>query len=152
MKTGKRIGIILLSLVMLLTYGSFTVFAAEAPEEYQAVEYLEDGSYIVTTLVIDTPLTRSSSVSGRKTVTKYSTSDVKQYALTLRATFSYNGRSATATDASTSVTIYQNGWNCTDRNITKSGNRATANATFRNGLAVNYPSVTITCSPSGSLS
>ena len=153
MKTCKRIGATLLSLVILLTYCSLPVSAAEEISAGQNVEYLEDGSYIVTTLVVEPSITRSSNTTtGKKTVTKYSISNVKQYSFTLRATFSYNGSSATATDASTSITIYQNGWQCTNRSTSKSGNRVTGNATFRNGAAVNYPTVTITCSANGVMS
>lgn len=126
---------------------------AEEVQETTTVAACEDGGYIVTTLTIIPAITRASgTTSGSKTVTKYNILDVKQYSFTVHGTFSYNGSAATAISASTSYTIYQSGWSCTYRSTTKDRDTITGSATFRNGIAVNYPTATLTCAPTGKVS
>lgn len=146
----------LLALLLVLA----CIFPAAAASDAQSltettteiVRY-DDGSYDVVTLTIETPITRAASTkSGSKTVTKYSTKNVKQYSFTVKGVFAFDGSSAWATNASTSYQIFVDGWSCTDRSASKSGNSVTGTGTFKKGFAVNYPTATISCSPSGVLS
>ena len=153
MKTTKRIGAVILLVCLMLACFCMPSLAVEREAESTTIIDCEDGGYIVVTLTIDPSYTRASNTtSGTKTVTKYNILNVKQYSFSVHATFTYNGSSATATSASTSYTIYQSGWQCSNRSATKSGNTVTGNATFKNGLAVNYPTATLTCSSTGKVS
>ena len=152
MKKVKRLTSVVLLVCLVLALSCPATLAAEAQETTTIVP-CEDGGYIVTTLTIEPSLTRASgTTSGSKTVTKYNVLDVKQYSFTVHGTFSYNGSAATAISASTSYTIYQSGWSCTNRSTTKDRDTITGSATFRNGIAVNYPTATLTCSPTGNVS
>ena len=151
-KTVKRMASVVLLVCFMLAFSCPTILAAEAQETTTIVP-CEDGGYIVTTLTIEPSTSRASgTTSGSKTVTKYNVFDVKQYSFTVHGTFTYNGSAATATSASTSYTIYQSGWSCTNRSTTKDRDTITGTATFRNGIAVNYPTATLTCSPTGNVS
>lgn len=71
--------------------------------------------------------------------------------LKLTATFSYTGSSATCTSASVSSITYD-GWICSDKKVTRSGNSAIATATVSKGSHKFNIKVTMSCSPSGSIS
>lgn len=117
------------------------------------IVHYDDGSYDVVTLTIEAPITRATSTqSGSKTVTKYSTQNIKQYSFTVKGVFAFDGSSAWATNVSTSYQIFQTGWTCAKKSASKSGNSVTGSATFKYGVLSNSPTATISCSPSGVLS
>lgn len=72
--------------------------------------------------------------------------------VTLNATFGHDGKTAWVVSANTSRTTY-NGWTYGSENISKSGNTASVSAMLRNSNARNTPvNISMTCSPSGSIS
>lgn len=142
---------------------------AQAQEETgtlisQEVEYLADGSKIVTCVYEDDVnqgiVTAATTVtkSGKKTSTIYNSDDEVLYTLTVNGTFSVvTGSSATCTASSYSYTTPGSGWSLKTGSATKSGNKATANGTFVKkvlGITTKTESrvVTLTCSTSGTLS
>lgn len=76
----------------------------------------DDSGYQVTELEMATEDSSSpsvfslSTVTGRKTVTRYDSRDRRLFSFTLTATFSYNGSTASATSASYSYRIYDSSW------------------------------------------
>ena len=87
-----------------------------------------DGSYYVITLTVDE--TRASK-TGAKTYTYYSSDDVIQWKVRLQGSFTYNGSTSTCTNASHSVTIYNDAWYVYTQNSYKSGNKAIADVTMK---------------------
>lgn len=149
----KRFISVILIVALLISCFSFTVSAKEnTPEPKVTFEYFEDGSYEVTVLEESNSLARTGK-SGKKTKTYYTASDEPVYSVTLTGTFSYNyGTSATATGASTTVTLHKS-----------AATYVTKTATYRNATAygsgtVSYlgitrvSSVNITCDIYGNLS
>lgn len=129
----------------------------------QQVEYLEDGSKIVTCVYEDIAnqgiATAATTVtkSGKKTKTGYDSDGDLNWSLTVHGTFSVvTGSSATCTASSYSYTTGSS-WSLKTGSATKSANKAYANATFVKkllGITINTEnaSVTLTCSTSGTLS
>lgn len=94
------------------------------PKTEQTIEYLEDGSYIVTEWDTSTPAARSSGSKTKKS-TYYSASNKAIFAVSLTGSFTYTyGVSASATGASVSVSIYDN-----------SASYVTKSATYSNATA-----------------
>ena len=123
----------------------------------ETIEYLDDGSYIVTTLVEEMTVARASTKTGSKTAIHYNSDNEKVVTMKLTATFSYTGSSATYTSASTSYTIHDDSWKVTAATSSKSGNKAIGNFTVKHYVllvpvqTVNT-TVNITCSNTGALS
>lgn len=127
---------------------------ATSTSENSQITYLDDGSYYVTT--ITESLVRSTKTGSRST-TYYSSSDVAQWKVTVKGTFSYDGTSATCTSASHTVTIYDDDWYTYSQNSYESSNKAIAEVTMKLkmlGIVINTRDVTITltCDKNGNLS
>lgn len=105
------------------------------------VEYLENGDYLETTIVVypealsvaavsdGTAVTASTSTSAKitatKTVTYKNASDEPLWAAIVTGTFFYvYGSSSTCIDVSGSATSYNSGWKITEVSTAKSGNTA----------------------------
>ncbi|MEY8230835.1 hypothetical protein AALA82_04380 [Oscillospiraceae bacterium 50-16] len=72
--------------------------------------------------------------------------------VTLNATFGYDGKTAWVVSANTSRTTYS-GWTYGSESISKSGNTASASAMLRHSNSYDTPvNISMTCSPSGSIS
>lgn len=132
-----------------------TAFASEKVVTDSYIEYFEDGSYIVTELTESTITTfAAKTVSNSKSSHYYESNNSKAWTVTLNATFSYTGSSATCTKATTSNTIYNDAWKVTSAVASKSGNKGTGAFTVKK-YAIGIPiktmnrTVTITCSNSG---
>ena len=69
----------------------------------------------------------------------------------LTASFSYNGSSATCTSANASYFMYD-GWMYSNKSTTRSGNSATTTAKVSKGRDYFNVNVTMSCSPTGSIS
>ncbi len=121
------------------------------------VVYLEDGSYIVTSLEVS-KTSRSSSVRGSKSSRYYSASDVLQWTVVLTGTFTYNsGVSASCTSATCDVEILDSAWSCSSKSASTSGASAIGNAEiiqkFLFVTIYTVPvSIMITCDTYGNLS
>lgn len=120
------------------------------------IEYLEDGSYFVTTIAYE-PTRSASSRTATKTRSYYSSSNVLLFSLTVHGTFRYDGSTSTCTDASFTYQIYDDSWHFKSGTASKSGATATASATFVNKLlgitiATKTLTPTLTCDKNGELS
>lgn len=151
MKQIKSTVAVLVLLTLLIFSFCFPVCAAEQ----KSMIYLDDGSYIVTTIAVlpdDSSARATSSISGQKTSEYYNSSNEKVYSLTVIGSFSYNGISATAVDASYDYSIYQSGYSFVSGSARCTGASATASATFKQISASYSASVTLSCSANGTLS
>lgn len=139
--------------------------SAAADLSCKTIDYLEDGSYFVTVIEADSIDTthfllaesNSSSCSGKKTSTYFSSSGEKLWAITVTGTFTYTGSSATCTKVSSAKTSYSSSWKVSSISSTKKGNTASATATgthYKNSTAIESVTrtVTLTCSKTGVLS
>lgn len=123
------------------------------------VEYLEDGSSIITTVYEEVVTTRSNLYT--KTGTKervYTDADGNiVWSLTVHGEFRViEGASVTCTSASCSSTIYNDNWSCTRKSASPSGNQAVANGVFEKTLlgiviSTENVNVTLSCDPYGNL-
>lgn len=142
----------ILSLISLLP-------SASAVHADPTIEYLSDGSYLVTELEDASPgisLLTSTATKSKK-LTYYSASDVAQWYVKVTGTFTYGDGSAKCTSASVSAGSYSSNWRIASKSSSKSGNKATATATAERlvqGQALRSvtESVTLTCSSTGKFS
>ena len=143
-----------LILAVLLFAMPVTVSAAE---EAQEIEYLADGSYFLTTITA-----QGARANGSNTVSKtqhyYNANNELQWMITVTATFSYNGTSATCTYVTGTTSIVNtNSWYAISKTPSSSGNTATYTVTFEHkvlGVTVSKPthSVSISCDGNGNFS
>ena len=118
----KRILTIICCLTLLLGIVPFCVSASEtASQNMQTVEYLEDGSYIVTELEV-TPAVARTARSYTKKSTYYTASNTAVFAVSLTGNFNYTYNvSCTATSQSVSVSIYDNSASYVTKTSSRSG-------------------------------
>lgn len=135
------------------------VWPAQVLAAQDEVVYYEDGSYaVVVVMKEENTVTRATNrKSGSKAYKYYTADDELVWTVTLNATFSYNGSSATCTSVnSLNVTIYDDSWSTYSKSSTKSGNTATGYVTMRySGLlgSRDIPAtVTLSCDKNGNLS
>jgi hypothetical protein len=159
----KKLVSVLLALVIVSLSFSINAFAVTPAQTVvsQSTEYLEDGSYIVTTLTTTTQSNISLlSTTYTKTSTKfrdyYDDESNICWEGTLTCTFSYDGSTSRCLSASTGYTIYNTSWRCTSNTASRSGNTGYGHYTFKKYIlsicVVTYsPTLTMVCSPSGSL-
>lgn len=145
MKT-KRISALLCAAMMLVSLLTPAV-AAESKEE---IIDLGDGFYAVVT-VEQGPMTRADdTVNGSKTAKVYNGSTVIGTVL-LAAKFDISGATARATVATITGTG-QNGWSYDHGTTSLSGNKASGTAYFKSGSTTKSLTLTLTCSPDGTIS
>ena len=167
--------IVVLMLCVVLTAACFPVgsLAESQPEEpylgeivSETIEYLEDGTQIVTTVYDNTPTQNDGIATAATTLTKSGSKVTRGidsdgevlWTLTVNGTFTVvTGSSATCTAASYSYTTPGSGWSLKTGSATKSANKAIANGTFVKKLLgitlkTQEASVTLTCSVNGTLS
>lgn len=141
-----------LALCVLLFVSCFAISANAEENVSKSVEYLADGSYFVTEVTETNSLARTAK-SGTKVSTYYTADDEKVFAVELTGYFNYTyGSSATATNQSVSVVLYEDEASF----ITKSSRRS--GATVYGSGTVSYlgfttaQSVRLTCDIYGNLS
>jgi len=146
MKTMKKVVGLLLTLAMVCALAT-PVLAAESNA---VVVDLGDGFYAVETLT-QYPMTRAGdSVFGNKSAKVYQGSTLIGTA-TLGAEFDISGSSAKATAAYIDGTG-SNGWSYTRGTTSKSGSTASGTAYFYARGVEKSVTITMTCSPSGTIS
>ena len=128
---------------------------AAQPQETLVKQYTEtypDGSYAVVSVYQNEPLTRSGPISGHNDYNYYDGG--LAWTFTVNGTFTYTGSSAVCQAASCTYSIHNNVWYCVSSSANPSGNAAVASGTMCRGTDGRrvYPSVTLYCSPNGSLS
>ena len=130
-KFKKKKSLIVLCALFCIIFAGTTASAQPANESVDAVtsedtiEYLEDGSYIVTTTqdVYPEISVMSKTKSGYKTSTYYNAAHQKQWSITVNGTYTYGDGSATCISATISTAIYNNDWGMTGKSASKSGSK-----------------------------
>lgn len=152
----KKISVTLLTLLFCLTV-PFGAMAQDTKTTDSEVQYFEDGSYAITTYEeMITPFSSGSKAEG-KTVTRYTSDDERIWSVSLWATFTYTGSSATCTKASTTYVIYDSAWKITKNTASKSGRTATADFVVKKYwlgiITYTVPvTITLTCDNNGNIS
>lgn len=142
----KKFSALLCGAAMLVSLLTPTM-AAENKEE---IIDLGDGFYAVVTLE-EGPMTRAGNTkNGSKSATVYNGSTAIGTA-TLAATFDLSGATAKATVAAINGTG-QNGWSYDHGTTRLSGNKAYGTAYFKSGSTTKSFTLTLTCSPDGTIS
>lgn len=165
----KKIFILTLALMMFATPANLATSAAKENNTISCsdntyIEYLEDGSYLVTTLdPIDEGISAfATTVTRSKTFTHYSSSNEALCALRVTGTFSYNGSTATCTNVTYAKIVSDDAWsveNVTTSHSTTSATKVSATAKgdfiYRVlGIKIKTvpASVTIDCDKNGNIS
>lgn len=119
----------------------------------------DDGSYSLTTIQYDYSYENPNRFAkkGTKTTSYYSSNDILLWKVVLTGYYTYDGTTASCTDASCSVTIYENSWSKKNSVSSYSGNTAYCTAVIvRKILGITVDTRTInmslTCDPNGVLS
>lgn len=95
---------------------------ANAQKVSTTVEYLEDGSYIVTEITTTNPNARAG-ISGDKRQTYYNSSSKQIFSVTVTGQFTYSyGVSVSATGGSVKVSIHDSGATFVEKYANPSGN------------------------------
>lgn len=152
----KKFFCLCLSLVLLLSF-SFDTYASS-----QTIIFLNDGSYLITTLEdtpIDDGITLSSveSKSKSKTIKHYNANNQVMWQATVTGTFSYGKGTAKCTKSTVSAKSFVSEWKITDKSSSISKNSALAKVTakqYLNSTVINIINKTLqlTCSPTGEFS
>lgn len=120
------------------------------------IEYLPNGGYIET-VVTETANRAGGTKTGTKVKRFIDTDGKEEWVIQLQGTFSYNGITATCTNAVCNVTVTASDWYVVSKTASKSGAVATANVTMGQkvlGITISKPSyvLTLTCDKNGNLS
>lgn len=154
---------------VLLFFGCFVIVPRVNAAEYECakemvlvsetVEYLEDGSSIITSVYEEVVMTRSNlyDKTGSKVYRYRNTDGVVLWTLTINGEFQViEGASVTCTSARCSATIYDSEWECITKYASVSGNQAIAHGEFQRKLLGGVISsrnvdVILSCDPYGNL-
>ena len=155
----KKVLIILVSLTFLLSI-KMDAFANNLESSKQVeVEKLDNGDYIET--FIESEDSELVTMSAAKTITKTKTAQYKNssgevlWSVSIKGTFTYDGKTSKCTSCSHSTTAPSKYWSIKSCTSTKSGNKATATVVaLQKGIATNTvtKTITISCSPKGVVS
>lgn len=150
-----RKGFVILIVLILVSLLTIECLAVEN-HAVQEIEYLEDGSYIVTTLqTIGSRATNTK--TGTRTKERYNNDDTLAWRIVLRGTFTYNGTTSVCTASTVTVNIYDTAYSKDSSSATKSGNTAYGSATIKRKvlgvtIATNTYNLTLSCDKDGNLS
>ena len=149
MKTHKKIFSVVLASLLTFVF-AFSCFAQDNERVLKTyTEDLGNGITAVVTITENYGLTRGSKTHS---ITKDYYSDGTYIGVAaLTASFYYDGSTARATGAS-GTGSGSNGWSYGGQSTGTSGNRAYLNATLSNGSRSVPVNLSLTCSPSGSIS
>lgn len=151
----KKIGVLLLSLVMIISF-STPALAADIENE---IDYFADGSYIISTIEDEdydiTPF--STTTTKSKTATYYSASGISAWSVKVTGTFTYGNGTSKCTKSSVTTHVYTDNWRIVSKSASKSNNKASATASAIQSLnGKDLPkitkTVTLTCSATGKFS
>jgi hypothetical protein len=154
----RKIFPFLLGFVLIM---SMPIFAFADDTTAADIEYLDDGSYFVTTIEEYNPgpslFAAASTKSGYKQTTYYSSSGASLWYVRVTGTFSYTGSSSYCTNSAVTAASQSSYWTVSDKYASYSGNTATASATGRcyDGSVVIQTitrTASLSCSANGTLS
>lgn len=143
-------------LLCLLISGTFLTFGVSAntvtPKPESTIEYLDDGSYIITEWETSSTVARSSKWKT-KTSTYYTASDSPVFAVSLTGNFTYtSGVSAKATSQSVSVTVYSDSASYVTKSSSRSGASVYGSGTVYYAGRNRTLSLQMTCDVYGNIS
>ncbi len=149
----KRILTIVCCLTLLLGIIPFCAFASEpVPQTAQTIEYLEDGSYVVTELEV-TPTIARTAKSYTKTSTYYTASNTAVFSVSLIGNFNYTYNvGCSATSQSISVSVYLNSASFVSKTSSHSGATVYGSGTVSYAGRNKTLSLSITCDKYGNVS
>ena len=156
MKRMKRVFAGLLCLILCCGLLAVPAAAGEAePEESVSTTVFPDGSYCITTVsVLQLQATGNrATITGTKSKDYYNSNGILLFSVIVKGTFTYDGTTATATASQYGYRIYDASWSFYNGFSSCSGATATATCTFSlSGGSYRTLSVSLTCSPTGTLS
>lgn len=149
----KRFCISVLCLLILGTFFTFGVSANTVVSDTKStIEYLDDGSYIITEWETAPTATRSVS-SKTKTSTYYSSSGSAIFSVSLTGNFTYtSGVSVKATSQSASVTVYSDSASYVTKSSSRSGASVYGSGTVYYAGRNRTLSLQMTCDVYGNIS
>lgn len=148
--------ILLLLLIFTIVFlNATTTFATDINKT--CIEYMEDGSYLITSVETIRLSKSTETIIGKKTITYKDSDGLTLWSATLKGTFSYTGSSAACTASSITYSIIDDAWKITSATASKSGNTAFGTVVAkRYTLGIPFKTVekdiALTCSADGSLS
>ena len=147
----KLLTLFLATLMVIMAVPAGAVSSTEVYRETEII-HTEDGDIEVETiLTIHDSLFRANARTASKTKT-YTASGNTIAEVTLTATFRYDGSTVSVTNTDSSYSTYD-GWSYKNESISTSGGTATLTAKLTKLLHTNVSvSVSMTCTPSGSIS
>ena len=157
----KKIFTIALTLILALSTATSTASAAQPDTLYTTVSDAdENGNYFETTIEIVptvSMLSTTQTKTAKKTTSYKNSSGTVLWSITIKATFSYDGKTSKCTSCSHSTNVSASGWTISNASSSKSGNSATATATAKyqrsnEATQKHTKSVTIRCSANGTIS
>lgn len=163
MKNYKRTVSLLLTIISLFCIFNIAPLTVDAAESSSTVtiEMLENGYYYETIIdeSIATPIFRATTqtITRTKTTNLKNSSGTTLWSVSIKATFSFDGTTATCTSCTPSAKSYNSAWTIQSIKSSKSGNSATATVVARYtgpfGITEDYTKkVTITCNANGEVS
>lgn len=150
----KRLLSYVLAIALTLSILSIECLAAEDSSPIN-IRYLDDGSYIVTTIQeFDTRATQTK--SGNKTESIYNNDGSLACRIILGGTFTYTGTTATCISSNITVNIYDSSYSKVSSSSSKSGNTASGSATISRKVlgvtvATNTYPLSLSCDKDGNL-
>ena len=105
----KRILSFFLAMTFLLSAVSAVQATSEIGQTDIQVVHTEDGGYLIIELYGSSNMTRAA-ITKTKSYTRYDENDVMLWKASITGSFTYDGRTASCTSSSCSVTIYDNHW------------------------------------------
>lgn len=145
----------ILAIALIASVLCVSVSAVGPIKSQTTITYFDDGSYSVSYMLSSArPATRASTAvtDGVKAVEYYNSSDELCFIFTVIGTFSYNGRTATATSSDYDYEVFVSGWSLGSADSYCSGNTAYAEGTFERFLSRDVVVETsLSCSPDGNL-
>lgn len=151
----KKIVSLVLTTVLVLALLPFSAGAVETSSR-EEIEYLSDGSYIITT--IEESVSRASGNKvGTRTKAKYDSNDNLDWEIVLRGVFNYTGTTSSCTASTISVNTYDSAYSKDSSSATRSGNTAYGTATIIQkvlGVTISKDTynLTLSCDKDGNLS
>lgn len=148
-----RVISLVLVFVIIISLLTLECFATDTSKT--EIEYLEDGSYIITTTQ-EVYVRATNTKVGTRTKSQYDSDNVLDWQVILRGEFTYTGTSSTCTSSTISVNIYDSAYSKVSSSSSKSGNTANGSATISRKVlgvtvATNTYPLSLSCDKNGNL-
>lgn len=147
----------IMTIAFILNCNTMPTYATQKQIIDTTIEYFEDGSYAVITIIEELDNSRATVKSGSKVYTYSGSNGETLWTYKITGTFSYTGSSSTCTAVSDSYTISNDNWHMSSHSCSKSGNTAYGTVTMKYkvlGITANTitRNISLSCSATGTLS